>query len=68
MSTDGRYLSAGTEPVTNLNAQIRELKRLRDMVRKAELSIQRPQRKPRGKTVRLEKNVLLERARRGGPS
>ena len=35
--------------MTNLNAQMRELKRLRDLVRKAQLSIRKAQRKPRQK-------------------
>jgi hypothetical protein len=62
MSTHRRRLSVGTEPVTNLNAQMRELKRLRDRVRKAELSIGRPQRKSRRKA-----KVHLEKALQSGP-
>jgi hypothetical protein len=48
MRAHQRHLSIEAELTTNLNAQMRELKRLRDLVRKAQQSARRA-RKPRGK-------------------
>jgi hypothetical protein len=55
MSAHQRHLSVMTDPKTNLDAQMRELIQLRELVRKAQLSARTVQRKSRRK-----KNAQLE--------
>jgi len=53
MSTLQRNLPVVTDTITYLTAQIRELNRLRDQVRKAQLSARRARRKPSRKRTRV---------------
>jgi len=53
MSTLQRRLSVVNDTITNLNAQIYELNRLRDQVRKAQLSARTARRKSRRKRTRI---------------
>ena len=47
MRAHQQHLSVKMEPTTNFNAQMRELKRLRDLVRKAQQSARKPAEKER---------------------
>ena len=54
MNIHQRHLPMEAEPAISIHAQIQELKRLRDLVRKAEQSRRKASRKSRKKRARIQ--------------